>query len=187
MIFTVDWESWFCYRPYSQFWEETDPLVEEPTMYLLDLLRRHQIKAIWYCLGWLVNRKPQLFLQIKAEGHVIGDHTYFHEYNFPKEMLENHLFRAPRFVGQTKLYSGGFWFRALPYKIFLPILKQSGIMFIHPHDVLLEHPKTGSVIQDFKRQTGLKTVRDKLERLCREVTFENPVLQSASSRPVPVL
>ena len=182
MIFTIDWEPYFCYRPYSSFWEETDPLVEEPTMYLLDLLRRHQIKATWYVLGWLKDKRQDLYDLILNEGHQIGGHTYYHSeqeaYEYAIHVTGNYdkgLFRAPRWKYQKRLYSGGFWFRYLPYFVSKKLLKHSSTFYIHPYDVLLEHPKTGSIRQDFKRQTGLKTVRDKLERLCREVEFSNEI------------
>ena len=171
-IFTVDWEPYFCYLPYCSFWEENDPLVEEPTYYLLDLLRRHKVKAVWYVLGWMKDKREDLFNEIVKEGHVIGHHTYKHTYDNSKEKLNNPLFRSPRFQGQKRLYSGGFWFRAMPYWWSKNELRKSGVFYIHPHDLLgLDHPYTGSPFQDFKRFIGSTTVRDKLERLLREVEF----------------
>ena len=172
--FTVDWEPYFCYKPYSQFWEETDPLVEEPTLYLLDLLKRHEIKAIWFCVGWLVDKRPDLVAEIRGNSHIIGTHTYYHSLGQAglKQKYQvdiNHpLFRSPKFKGQKRLYSGGFWFRLFPYWISKKLLDQSGAFYIHPYDVMLESP-----VKSFKRTVGLKTARDKLERLCREVEFES--------------
>ena len=174
-IFTIDWEPWFCYKPCSDNWETWDEQTEEPTYYLLDLLRRHKVKGIWYCLGWLKERRKDLFEEIVKEGHVIGNHTYYHTYDtseYCKEYLKSPLFRMPKFKGQKRLYSGGFWFRALPYSISKKLLEQSKCFFIHPHDVMLFHPILDNPIQNFKRQIGLTTVRDKLERLMREVEWE---------------
>ena len=171
VLMTIDFEPWFCYLPYCSFWEENDHLVEEPTMYLLDLLMRHKIKAIWYCVGWLVDKRPDLFELIKKENHVIGDHTYFHEGD--QDTMFFKPFRAPRFNGEKRLYSGGFWFRAMPYWWSKRELRKSGIFYIHPHDLLWKHPKCDNPIQNFKRQIGLGTVRDKIERLMREVEFED--------------
>lgn len=175
-LMTIDWEPYFCLYPYSKFWEENDPLVEEPTYYLLDLLRRHQIKAIWYMLGWLIDRRPELALAIKDDGHVIGDHTYYHK---ASEKPSYQPFRAPRFHGQRRLYSGGFWLRAMPYSWLKREVLKEGQFFVHPHDVMLDHPELPNPWQNFYRQLGLKTSRDKLERLCREVEFANPILQPA--------
>src|SRR3990167_3450075 len=111
VTFTVDWEPWYSFKSYGKFWEDNDPLVEEPTMYLLDLLRRHDIKAIFYCVGWLSHHSPLLLSKIKNDGHIIGDHTYYHDATLYH--IKPKIFRAPRWQGEKRLYSGGFWFRAL--------------------------------------------------------------------------
>jgi len=179
-IFTVDWEPYFCYMPYCSYWEETDPLVEEPTHYLLDLLRRHKVKGIFYVLGWLRDKRWDLFKEIVKEGHIIGSHTYKHTYeNWTDEQLKDPLFRPPRWhKSRPPGLCGGFLFRALPYTILKNNLLKTKTFWIHPHDLLgLDHPYTGSPFQDAKRFIGSTTVRDKLERLMREVEFEDPVLQ----------
>ena len=173
--FTVDWEPWFCHIPYSLAWKKTCPQVDEPTEYLLDLLRRHEIKAIFYVLGYLADDKPKLFHQIQAEGHVIGKHTYYHTYDPTPQELSDPLFRSPRFVGQKRLYAGGFFLRAMPYWWLKRQVLREGGVYVHPHDILWEHPKCDNPIQNWKRQVGLRTSRDKLERLCREVEFANPL------------
>jgi len=167
--FTVDWEPYFCFKKYSLFWENNDPLIEEPTHYLLDLLRRHNIKAIFYVVGWIAGKRHDLIEMIKKDGHLIGDHTYYHQGNGSFKP-----FRSPRWKGEKRLYSGGFWFRVMPYWWIKKEVEKTGIFFIHPHDVMLSHPKEPSLIHNFKRQTGLATSRDKLERLVREIQFDNP-------------
>lgn len=177
--FTIDWESWFCLYPYGSFWEDSDPLVSEPTHYLLDLLRRHQIKAIWYIVGWLGHKKPKLVTEIFQEGHTLGDHTYYHKVDRFRLDFKPAVYRAPRFEGEKRLYSGGFWFRTMPYWWLKREVLKEGQFFVHPHDVMLEHPRLPNLWQNWYRHVGLKTSRDKLERLCREVEFEDPVLQPA--------
>jgi hypothetical protein len=171
-VFTVDWEPYYSFKPYGKFWETNNPMVDEPTNYLLDLLRRHNIKAIFYVVGWLRYQRPLLFSKIVSEGHIIGDHTYYHKVN--TNIVKNHgvPFRAPRWHGEKRLYSGGFWFRVMPYWWLKREVENTRTFFVHPHDVILEHPECG--IRTFDRRLGLKTSRDKLERLCREVTWEKP-------------
>jgi len=170
-LFTIDYEPWFSFKRYGHFWEHVDPLIEEPTMYLLDLLRRHQIKAIFYVVGWLEEGKQNLIKLIGEEGHIIGDHTYYHA--MPNNKVEPRpLFRAPRWQGEKRLYSGGFWHRIMPYSWLKKEVEKTGVFFIHPHDVMLEHPECG--MRTFDRRLGLKTSRDKLERLCREVKWHEP-------------
>ena len=172
--FTVDFEVWNSFDRYGK-WNAHEH-IDEPTHYLLDLLRRHQIKAIFYCVGWLADRRVDLIQKIVKDGHIIGDHTYYHSMD-PKVTLEgDRPFRAPRWHGEKRLYSGGFWFRAMPYNWVKKEVEKTGIFFIHPHDVLLEHPDCG--VRTFDRRLGLKTSRDKLERLCREVKWDDPGLVS---------
>lgn len=169
-VFTVDYEHWLCFKPYGQSWEETDLELEEPTDYLLDLLRRHNIKAIFYVLGWLRYNKPELIAKIEADGHVIGDHTFIHE---APDIKPSYLFRSPRWNGERRLLSGGFWLRAMPYWWIKREVDKEKCLFVHPHDIMLGHPDCGNLFQNLQRDIGLKTARDKLERLCRETTWEN--------------
>ena len=177
-VFTIDWEPWFAMYPYSKFWEENNPLVEEPTYYLLDLLRRHQIRAIWYCVGWLEQNFKSLVDCIRLNGHVIGYHSFYHKYD-SCDIPDYMPYRSPRWKNEKRLYSGGFWLRAMPYWWLKREVLKERTFFIHPHDLLFEHPKLLNPWQDWHRHIGLKTSRDKLERLCREVEFETSLVESS--------
>ncbi len=48
------------------------------TKIILDRLNRHNIKALFFCVGENVNKYPNLVKQIIAEGHTIGNHSYSH-------------------------------------------------------------------------------------------------------------
>ncbi|MEX2589721.1 MAG: polysaccharide deacetylase family protein, partial [Chitinophagales bacterium] len=50
----------------------------EVTTWVLDLLKKHNAKATFFCLGKNVERYPQIFERILAEGHSIGNHSYDH-------------------------------------------------------------------------------------------------------------
>jgi len=65
---------------------------QEPTLYitfddgptkgvtdaLLDLLKAHQAKATFFCIGKNVQKNPELFQRILNEGHRVGNHTFSH-------------------------------------------------------------------------------------------------------------
>ncbi|HEX5236416.1 MAG TPA: polysaccharide deacetylase family protein [Silvibacterium sp.] len=53
---------------------------------LLELLARHQVHATFFVIGRFARERTQLIRQIRAAGHVIGNHTWTHP------ML---LFRSP--------------------------------------------------------------------------------------------
>ncbi|WP_261510188.1 polysaccharide deacetylase family protein [Chryseobacterium paludis] len=50
----------------------------EFTPRFLDLLQEHQIKATFFCIGKQIEKYPETFQRIIAEGHCIGNHTYSH-------------------------------------------------------------------------------------------------------------
>ena len=49
---------------------------------VLELLREHNAKASFFCIGKNIEKHPELFLKIKSEGHIIGNHTYTHSNSF---------------------------------------------------------------------------------------------------------
>ena len=63
----------------SVFLTFDDGPTEELTLWILNLLREEDIKATFFCVGENVQKHPQLFERIKAEGHTIGNHTMRHE------------------------------------------------------------------------------------------------------------
>lgn len=50
----------------------------ELTLRILEILKQHQAKATFFCVGENVERYPELFEQILIEGHGIGNHSFNH-------------------------------------------------------------------------------------------------------------
>lgn len=50
----------------------------EFTPKFLDLLKENDIKATFFCIGKQIEKHPETFQRIIAEGHTIGNHTYSH-------------------------------------------------------------------------------------------------------------
>jgi len=55
-----------------------DGPIPEVTPWVLDVLKRYDAKATFFCLGKHVNRYPELFERIIEEGHRVGNHTWDH-------------------------------------------------------------------------------------------------------------
>lgn len=51
---------------------------EKNTPKVLEMLRKHKVKAIFFCIGSEAERHPEIVKQIIADGHLIGQHTYYH-------------------------------------------------------------------------------------------------------------
>ena len=80
----------------------------ETTPTILDILRQHNVKATFFCVGDNIHKYPELFAQIKAEGHQVGNHTMHHSKGFYTNtndylneidecaaLVGNNLFRPP--------------------------------------------------------------------------------------------
>jgi peptidoglycan/xylan/chitin deacetylase (PgdA/CDA1 family) len=51
----------------------------ETTPIILEKLKEHSLKAIFFCVGENVAKYPELVKKIIDEGHSIGNHTMFHK------------------------------------------------------------------------------------------------------------
>ena len=54
----------------------------EFTPKVLDLLKQHKARATFFCVGVHIEKHPELFKRILAEGHSIGNHTFSHSKSF---------------------------------------------------------------------------------------------------------
>jgi len=67
-----------------------DGPIPEVTPWVLSLLKKHNAKATFFCIGDNVSKHPEVFQQVIAEGHTIGNHT-FHHLNGRKTKFKNYL------------------------------------------------------------------------------------------------
>ena len=69
-----------------------DGPIPEVTPHLLAILKEYKAKATFFCVGANIEKHPKIFLQIIAEGHSVGNHTYHHLNGWKtktKDYLEN--------------------------------------------------------------------------------------------------
>lgn len=50
----------------------------EFTIKVLELLKKYEVQATFFCIGRNVNAHPELLKKIIAHGHTVGNHTYSH-------------------------------------------------------------------------------------------------------------
>lgn len=55
-----------------------DGPIPEVTPKILDLLEEFQAKATFFCIGHNIHKHPDLFREVQARGHAVGNHTYHH-------------------------------------------------------------------------------------------------------------
>lgn len=80
---TIDVEDYYhvsgCERTVDRnAWPMYESRVVENTQRLLELLEAYRVRATFFVLGWVSDRFPQLVRQIRALGHEIGSHSYWH-------------------------------------------------------------------------------------------------------------
>lgn len=58
------------------------------TPWVLELLREHEAKATFFCIGKNVQEHPAIFQRIINEGHAVGNHTFQHRNGWQTEEKE---------------------------------------------------------------------------------------------------
>lgn len=173
-----------------------DGPIPEVTPWVLDQLKSFNAKATFFCIGENVQKHPEIFKKIIAEGHKVGNHTFNHlngwktstpeyvlntlkarqiiEKNLPgKEPAKNALFRPP--YGRIKSKQ----VRELQKRDFRIIMwsnlsmdYNTGITPERCFQNVIDHARPGSVIvfhDSFKAQKNLVKVLPRvLDHLNRE-------------------
>ena len=78
------------------------------TPWVLDVLKQHNIKATFFCVGENVQKHPQLYTELVNKGHRTGNHTFNHlngsffstdkyleNIHKASEYIQSDLFRPP--------------------------------------------------------------------------------------------
>ena len=82
-ILSFDIEDWFhifddAYYNKPEKWDNLPARVVRNTDWLLSFLEENNLKATFFCLGWVVDKYPDLIRKINDKGHEIAAHSYLH-------------------------------------------------------------------------------------------------------------
>jgi polysaccharide deacetylase family protein (PEP-CTERM system associated) len=72
-------------------WDQYPSRVEGSTRRLLDVLAAEGVRATFFVLGWVAQRRPALVRAIRAAGHEVGCHSHLHRLVYEQSSRE---FRA---------------------------------------------------------------------------------------------
>jgi len=83
-ILTFDIEDWYnCDFITTDFnWDKYEVRIYEGVERILQELENRNVKATFFCLGWIAEKHPDVIRWIHANGHHIGCHSYQHELAF---------------------------------------------------------------------------------------------------------
>jgi peptidoglycan-N-acetylglucosamine deacetylase len=95
-----------------------DGPIPEITTWVLDLLRKHQIKATFFAVGENVFRYPEVFDQIIEEGHAVGNHTYHHIQGLKSDNLTyfRDIDQANKLIGSNLFRPPHGWLKRAQYR-----------------------------------------------------------------------
>jgi peptidoglycan/xylan/chitin deacetylase (PgdA/CDA1 family) len=73
------------------------------TPFVLNILKQYNAKATFFCIGDNVRKYPEIFEQVKAGGHAIGNHTYNHlkGWDTANEIYLDNFLRADKLLNTT--------------------------------------------------------------------------------------
>lgn len=98
---TVDVEDYFQVSAFANSidqkeWDNHPLRVENNTLKLMDMFDEYQLKATFFILGWVAERKESLVREIARRGHEVACHGYSHQlvYNQSVEVFREETVRA---------------------------------------------------------------------------------------------
>lgn len=148
------------------------------TNWVLDELKKHNVKATFFCIGKNIEQNPEIYLNILSNGHLVGNHTYNHLNGwktYTKDYLENVLLtnnlQSSIFNFQSKLFRPPYGkikpsqsqkLRKLGYKIIMwDILSADFDYSISPEkclDNVLKNIKSGNIVVFHDSQKAFKNL-----------------------------
>jgi len=132
------------------------------TPFVLNILKKHNARATFFCIGDNADKYPDIFEQLKTDGHAIGNHTFNHikgwstdnntyldNFLLADKLLDTPLFRPP--YGRIKRAQAKLLKQARPdLKIVMwNVLSGDFDISLKPEQCLknvLKHTKPGSIV-----------------------------------------
>jgi polysaccharide deacetylase family protein (PEP-CTERM system associated) len=117
-------------------WDSFTPRVVASTQRILDRLAEAGVRATFFVLGWVAERRPELVRAIRAAGHEIGSHGYNHRLIYEQTQQQFRVdLRLARLVLEDILGEKVVAYRAPSFSITkrslwaLDILVEEGFLF----------------------------------------------------------
>jgi polysaccharide deacetylase family protein (PEP-CTERM system associated) len=105
---TIDVEDYFQVSAFAPHiprseWDAKPTRVEENVELILSMLAEHTIRATFFTLGWVAERRPALVRRVAAAGHEIASHGYAHHRasDLTREEFESDITRAKALLEDT--------------------------------------------------------------------------------------
>jgi peptidoglycan/xylan/chitin deacetylase (PgdA/CDA1 family) len=143
-----------------------DGPIPEVTPWVLDFLRKEEIKATFFCVGENVMRYPNIYQQILNDGHSVGNHTYNHWQGLKKRDQEffRNIEKAGNYIDSDLFRPPHGWLKTSQYR---HLKKQFRIIMWDliscDYDVRLNSDGVLKNITDFVRPGSVITFHDSIK------------------------
>ncbi|AWG24698.1 polysaccharide deacetylase family protein [Flavobacterium kingsejongi] len=149
------------------------------TPLILDILKKHQVDATFFCIGSQIEKYPEIFQRILDEGHIVGNHSYTHANTIGLFSVAEMVSEIQRTDVIIQKFSGRKvrYYRP-PFGVTNPNLAKA--LQVTPHDVI------GWNIRSF--DTKIKTADKIMKRIERQLAPGSVILlHDTSLKTVAVL
>lgn len=143
-----------------------DGPIPELTPWVLDLLRKEDIRATFFCVGENVMKYPEVYRQILNDGHSVGNHTYNHWQGLKKSNQEyfSNIEKAGMYIDSDLFRPPHGWLKTSQYNY---LKKQFRIIMWDliscDYDDRIQPKKVFRNITDYVRSGSVITFHDSLK------------------------
>ncbi len=159
------------------------------TPFVLDQLKQHNAKATFFCIGKNVAEHTDIYKDIQAQGHAVGNHTHNHLNGWHTEKgkyindtrnaehyIDSHIFRPP-YGRITRGQINALTNTAHPYKIYMwDVLSGDFDTTITPKqclDNVIKNIKPGSIVVFHDSQKAWERMSYALPKALEHCTANN--------------
>jgi peptidoglycan/xylan/chitin deacetylase (PgdA/CDA1 family) len=137
-----------------------DGPIPEVTPWVLDLLRKYDARATFFCIGANIMKHPEIANQLLTEGHSIGNHTFYHK-NGWKTSCSDYLKDFEKFNSELKKSAIKIPFRP-PYGKMTS--RQAKAILKKGHDIIMWDVLSGDYDEKISEAKCLKNVLNHIEK-----------------------
>jgi polysaccharide deacetylase family protein (PEP-CTERM system associated) len=92
-ILTFDIEEWFHIldnesTKTKEEWKNYESRIHRNMDRIFEVLSENQVKATFFCLGWIAEKYPEVIKKIVGAGYEIGSHNHMHQLVYEQEQSE---------------------------------------------------------------------------------------------------
>jgi peptidoglycan/xylan/chitin deacetylase (PgdA/CDA1 family) len=144
-----------------------DGPIPEVTPWVLDLLRKYDARATFFCIGENIMKHPEIATQILAEGHRISNHTFYHK-NGWKTSYTDYLKDFEKFNSEFRILNSELKKSAITIPFRPPYGKmtsrQARAILKKGHDIIMWDVLSGDYDENISEATCLKNVLNHIKK-----------------------